>query len=118
MKTIICDIDGTLVEQVENYAEHLANGSKFKILPGVLEKMKEWETKHYRLILITGRKEGSRAVTEKMLSDLGIFYDQLIMGAGVGPRVLINDLKPHSPDTAMATAVNLKRNTGIADLDI
>lgn len=117
-KTILCDIDGTLIEQIENYAEHEANGSKFKLLPGVRDRLIEWESKHYRLILVTGRKEGSRRVTEKMLAELGIFYDQLVMGVGIGTRVLINDLKPGKEDTPMAVAYNLARNTGIGQVDV
>jgi phosphoglycolate phosphatase-like HAD superfamily hydrolase len=117
-KTILSDIDGTLVEQVENYAEHQASGAKFKILPGVTDKLKEWEKKGYRLILITGRKESGRRITEKMLEELGIFYDQLIMGVGIGPRILINDIKPEKTDLVMAHAINVPRNQGIADLDL
>ena len=33
-----------------------------------------------------------RITTERHLSELGIFYDQLIMGVGGGQRILINDL--------------------------
>ncbi len=116
-KTIFCDIDGTLIEQFENYMEHIANGSKFKVLPGVLDKLKEWETKNYRLVLTTARKESSRKLTEQTLSDLGIFYDQLIMGLGIGPRVVINDLKP-GRDTPMAEAINLVRNQGLSEIEI
>ena len=46
---------------------------------------------------------------------MGIVYDQLIMGVGGGPRVLINDLKP-GKDFNTATAFNLKRNTGIINV--
>lgn len=118
MKTIFCDIDGCLVEQIENYIEHIALGLKWKILPGVYDKLKEWESKGYRLILTTARKEGSRKVTEKMLDDLGIFYDQLVMGLGLGPRIVINDIKPGREHTVMAEAVNLKRNEGLKSVDV
>lgn len=117
IKTIFIDIDGTLIEQIENWAEHIAAGSKFKILPGTLEKLKEWETKGYRLILTTARRESGRRLTEQTLSELGIFYDQLVMGIGIGPRVVINDLKPGS-DTPMAEGISLPRNTGIGNVRI
>ncbi len=117
-KTVFCDIDGVLVDQNENYMEHVANGSKFKVLPGTLEKLREWEKKGYRLILTTGRKEGSRRITERMLDSMGIFYDQLVMGLGIGPRVIINDLKPDNPDLSMAEAINLKRNEGISEVKV
>jgi hypothetical protein len=118
MKTLFCDIDGCLIEQIENYVDHIASGAKWKVLPGVHDKLKEWETKGYRLILTTARKEGSRQITMKMLDELGIFYDQLIMGLGIGPRVVINDLKPHKEDIRMAEAINLKRNTGLESVNI
>ena len=117
-KSLFVDIDGTLIEQVENYMEHIANGTKFKTLPGVLSKLREWETKNYRLILTTARKEGSRKATEQTLSDLGIFYDQLVMGLGVGPCVIINDLKPGKEDVPMAEAINLRRNEGVEGVDV
>jgi len=117
-KCIICDIDGTLVEQHENYIDRVAKGIPAEILPGTLDKLKEWEKKGYRLILITARKESSRRITEESLTRLGIFYDQLVMGVGTGPRVIINDLKPDMSDMTMAVAVNIKRNEGIGNLDI
>jgi hypothetical protein len=118
VKTIFCDIDGCLIAQVENYMEHIANKRKFEVLPGTLAKLKEFETKDYRLILTTARKEGSRKITEQMLAELGVFYDQLVMGLGIGPRVVINDLKPGREDIPMAEAINLKRNEGIAKVNI
>ena len=53
---------------------------------------------------------------EKQLSEVGIFYDQLIMGVGGGKRYLINDLKPEGDKTAFS--YNLIRNTGINNLNL
>jgi hypothetical protein len=117
-KTIFIDIDGTLIEQHENYMERIAEGMPFKVLPGTLEKFKEWDTKCYNIILVTARRESSRALTERTLEELGVFYDQLIMGIGVGPRVVINDLKPNHPETPTAVAINLKRNEGIGGVNV
>ena len=58
-----------------------------------------------------------RKVTERQLSECGIFYDQLIMGIGGGKRVLINDRKPNKTED-YAISINLKRNYGIADIEI
>ena len=58
----------------------------------------------------------------KLQEELELFekeipYDKLIMGIGGGTRVLINDLKPDRPgDTAIA--INLKRDTGVKDVEI
>jgi hypothetical protein len=51
------------------------------------------------------------------LSKLGIIYDKLILGIGGGKRVLINDRKPDDNED-YAIAINLKRNSGIKNLDL
>ena len=117
MKTIICDIDGCLVEQNGHYANRVSQHVAFKMLPGTIDKFLEWDRKAYKILLITARKESSRKQTEKMLSDLGIFYDVLVMGMNTGQRVLINDLKPDS-DIETAVAINLPRNKGVSGIDV
>ncbi len=114
-KTIFCDIDGTLIA-------HYGDGTKQHlrqpvILPGVSEKIKEWDRKGFYIILVTGRKESTRKHTEEQLAISGIVYDQLIMGIGGGVRVLINDRKPDFPDDT-AVAINLDRNIGFSDVNI
>ena len=115
-KTIVCDIDGVLLR-------HFNDGMKSqllrqpKALEGTVEKLSEWDGLGYNIILLTGRRESSRRQTERHLEMLGIFYDQLVMGAGRGDRVLINDRKPDSErDTAYA--VNLTRNEGLKNVKI
>ena len=44
-------------------------------------------------------------------------YDQLIMGVGGGPRVLINDLKP-GKDIKMSVAFNINRNEGLSNVEV
>jgi hydroxymethylpyrimidine pyrophosphatase-like HAD family hydrolase len=114
-KTIICDIDGTLVKH-NIPAFNTSSDIKLELLPGTLEKLSEWDTKGYNIILITGRRESMRMATEKQLSELGIFYDHLIMGVGGGCRVLINDKKPDGKETAFSISPN--RNEGIKNIDI
>lgn len=118
-RTIFLDIDGTLIPHDRPLSEqHRRKEYPKKPLPGVLEKLIEWEGKGYRIILTTGRRECWRKFTEKQLFRMGFWYDQLIMGLGSGPRYLINDLKPWKPDEPMAHAINLTRNQGIGDLEI
>ena len=112
-KTIICDIDGTLVEHV-NPATAANISHDMKLLPGTLKKLMEWEANGFNIILLTGRKESMRIVTETQLSKVGIFYDQLIMGVGGGIRVLINDNKPNGDIAALS--INVERNKGINDI--
>jgi hydroxymethylpyrimidine pyrophosphatase-like HAD family hydrolase len=112
--TIICDIDGTLIKhQGDICKQHL----KSKLLNGTLEKLKEWDRKGYRIILLTGRREGVRKFTEEQLAKAGIFYDLLIMGVGNGKRFLINDRKPYANENT-AIAINLDRNKGIKNVNI
>jgi len=112
--TIFCDIDGTLIYH-QDAALSAWTDHKPAILDGTLDKLLEWDKKGYRIILTTGRKESMREVTVKQLSGLGIFYDQLIMGIGGGPRVLINDTKNGE---ITATAFVVKRNEGIKNIEI
>ena len=113
--TIICDIDGTLVEhQGDICQQHILD---LKLLDGTLEKLKEWDRKGYRIILTTGRRESVRKFTEEQLAKAGIFYDCLIMGVGNGKRILINDKKPSSEEDT-AIAFSLKRNEGIKNVNI
>jgi phosphoglycolate phosphatase-like HAD superfamily hydrolase len=114
-KTIICDIDGTLVfHHGDAFTQFYEEPT---LLPGVLEKFRQWSDRAYNIVLITGRRESERTMTEKQLCKLGIFYDQLIMGVGGGQRVLINDLKPSSEEPT-AIAFSLKRNAGLSDVEL
>lgn len=112
-KTIFCDIDGTLVKHVAPSIATSPN-HKMELLDGTLEKLLDWDKKGYYIILTTGRKESLRDITKKQLSEVGIFYDQLIMGIGGGARYLINDCKPEG--TKSAFSFNIERNKGINDI--
>lgn len=115
-KTIFCDIDGTLVKH--SVPTKTTNPNlDLELLPSVLEKLLEWDKKGYNIILVSGRRESSRPATEKQLSNLGIIYDQLILGIGGGKRYLINDKKDYS-DEDYAVAINLDRNLGIGGISI
>ena len=82
-KTIFCDIDGTLVkfpDTFEGFKDLPKGKHKMELLDGSLDKLWEWETSGYNIILTTGRKESMRPETEKQLREVGIFWDHLIMG--------------------------------------
>ena len=113
-KTIICDIDGVLLEHRNQGLSSQLNASP---LNGTIEKINEWDAKGYNIILITGRRESLRNKTEQQLLMYSIFYDQLIMGVGGGDRIVINDRKPNSKrDTAYS--INLNRNEGVNNVEI
>jgi dTDP-glucose pyrophosphorylase len=108
-KTIFCDIDGTIIKHLHKFSDL----GKFdaEILPGVINKFNEWDSKGYKIILTTARKESARAITEKHLNGLGLCWDMLIMGVTSGQRVLIND-KLNYKDPDRATSINLITNDG------
>jgi len=112
MKTIFCDIDGTLIKHHGSLSKQLV---KPELLLGTIATINSWDREGNKIILVTGRRESMRKVTEKQLSDLGIFYDKLIMGLGGFDRILINDRKTNGRTTAYA--YNLDRNCGISSLN-
>jgi len=114
-KTLFVDIDGTLIKHTGNLSKQILNEPE--LLSGTLEKLNEWDTKGYKIILTTGRKESLRKKTEEQLLKLGIFYDQLIMGLNRGERIIINDGKNDS-DIITASSIQIKRNEGINNINI
>ena len=111
MKTIICDIDGTIFKYVGGTSDVMKE--RVEPLPGVIEQMNRWEMEGSRLILITGRRESLRKKTEHDLQRFGIPYDVLLMGYADSGRVLIND----EGSKVKAHAVSLKRDEGFKDYE-
>jgi len=113
-KTIFCDIDGTLLAHAHTISNVLTGSAQ--ALPGVIDKINQWDSQGHRVILVTARKESTRAVTESQLTGLGIAWDQLIMGVTSGERYLINDkLEPDDRDRAVA--VNVITDGGFESVD-
>lgn len=102
-KTLFIDIDGTLLKHRGSESNILLKETE--ILPGVLEKLDEWDANGYTIILTTGRKE------------FGIFYDKLIMGLPRGERIVINDKKPNN-DMNTASSIQVIRNDGLKNIII
>jgi len=114
-KIIFLDIDGCVLYHKGNLSTQLI--AKPDLLPGVIEKLNEWDAAGHKIILVTGRKESMRKITEKQLSSVGVFYDQLVMGCNRGERILINDLKSDE-SLNVATAIELKRNKGLTEIKL
>ena len=110
-KSIFCDIDGTLWMHVGGVSAQ-AIEEKHELLPNTKQAIDMWDRLGYNIILTTGRKESLRKKTEHELLNLGIVYDQLIMGLGGGDRILINDKKPNGEKNT-CYAINITRNKGI-----
>ena len=114
-KTIFLDIDGCIFKHKGNMSTQFKDP---ELLPGVIEKINEWDAAGHKIILVTGRKETMRKLTEKQLEDFGIFYDQLVMGINRGERILINDKKTNTHghvdnNIKVASAIEITRNEGL-----
>lgn len=114
-KIIFLDIDGTILKHHGGHSSDLIS-QKTQLLPGVKEKLDEWEVEGCQIIITTGRKESYRKFTEKQLLVCGIAYDQLIMGLGRGERILVNDKKSDGSNAARAFCID--RNEGIGGIQL
>jgi NDP-sugar pyrophosphorylase family protein len=113
-RTIFLDLDGTVLDHVHTISDVYEKPPK--LLPGVREKLNAWDSAGHRIIITTARKESTRAITVQHLAELGIAYDQLIMGLTGGPRIVIND-KIQPSDLDRAQAVNVITNRGFGGID-
>lgn len=103
-KTIFCDLDGTILKHLHRFSD--IPKSEPILLNGVIEKINEWDSLGHKIIFVTARKESAREITEKHLKQLGLCWDQLIMGVTSGPRVVINDkLDKKYPNRAISVNV-------------
>ena len=115
-KTIFCDLDGTLVKH-SNPVDVQNPDLELEVLPGTHDKLREWDSKGYYIIITTGRKRSARESTKKQLSRAGILYDELIMGFGGAVRYIINDTKIGSKEDT-AYAITVERNKGLSGVKI
>ena len=115
MKTIICDIDGTLLDYQHDTIPQSGHKKEHVALAGAVEKMRQWEMRGCRIIIITGRRESERTRTEEELRYHHIPYDMLIMGFADTGRVLINDIS--GKGECKAHAVSLPRDEGLLKYD-
>ena len=113
-KTIFCDIDGTILKHIHKFSDITLDSQP--VLADVIKKFNEWDSQCHRIIICTARKESAREITERQLKNIGIAWDQLIMGCTNGERILINDkLSKKSKDRAVG--VNVITNEGFEDID-
>lgn len=113
-KTIFCDLDGTILKHCHKFSDVCS--TEPKLLSGVNAKFNEWDSKGYKIILTTARKESSRELTESHLRNLGLCWDYLLMGMTSGIRVLIND-KLRDEDKDRSIAINLITDSGFDSID-
>lgn len=116
-KTVVCDIDGTLLKHGKTAGNILTNETDPELLNNVKEVFDYWDLTGTCIILTTGRRESCRSHTEWELEQCGLTWDHLIMGVGSGPRLLVNDYKPETTNgettvTPKALTYNVERDAG------
>ena len=112
-KAIFCDIDGTILKHHGTTQRVIKKRSK--LLKGVLERFDHWDERGYTIIIVTGRRESLREITENQLRKFGLFWDYLIMGLGPGCRLLVGDNTPDGDITNFA--ISLERDGGFNQED-
>lgn len=93
-KTWIIDIDGTIFEH-NGYLK-----GKDRLLPGVKNFISKIPENDF-ILLITARTKENETRLKDELREFGIRFNQIIFGAPVGERILINDEKPSGLSTAI-----------------
>jgi len=115
--TLFIDIDGTILKHQKD-ATGACNAAYDEALPKVVQKFNDWSGKGYCIILTTARRESMRETTERQLRGVGLFWDHLIMGIGMGQRIVINDMKViDGKNFPTAIGVNLVRDEGFVNIE-
>jgi hypothetical protein len=114
VKTIFCDIDGTILRQVD-FNE--LNEKNFEVLPGAREKFREWIDAGHHIVITTARPESLRGVTIRQLGNAGFQFHQMVMGIGREERILINNNSKGDPNRDRALSVSVRRDDGFYHSD-
>lgn len=113
-KTLFIDLDGTVFKHLHTISDVQTNEPE--ILPGVVQKINEWDSQGHKIIFVTARKESTRQITESHLRKFGLAWDMLIMGVASGERLIIND-KLYESHNNRATAINVITNQGFQNIN-
>lgn len=114
INTYFIDLDGTIFKHSHKYS---ALRDHPQLCPGVKEALDEIDSRGDKIILVSARKESSRKFTQKILDDLNVPYDQLILAIGQGKRYLIND-KISEDSKSRSRAVDVITDKGWSIKDI
>jgi dTDP-glucose pyrophosphorylase len=110
-RSIFCDVDGVLLR---HQAGPSSPGETFHYPASPVQNnvsllVRAFRDGHY-IALTTSRRESERADLTCELARLGIRYQDLIMGIADGPRYLLNDRRPQTPQFDRAIALNVERD--------
>ena len=88
-KAVIFDIDGTLADsqhrlqyleqQPKQWDKFFSESIKDKYIPAVYNEYKKYKKAGHKIIILTGRPENQRALTEEWLYKKDIQYNELYM---------------------------------------
>lgn len=112
-ETILCDVDGVLLKHNPHSNDNLEDN---KLLGNCVVMLKNLKQENKKIILVTARPKETYSTFVKLLEQLDIVYDDIVMGLNPGPRYLINDIKPSFPFVKQALCFNLSRDNGIDNL--
>jgi hypothetical protein len=112
--TVFCDLDGTVVVHQDQPTAETA----LRLLDGAVERLADWVSVGYRVVLTTARPSEQAEALENLLRQAGVPFHDLIVGLPSGPRYLINDRKPSKILTAQAVAREVDRDVGIVDVEL
>ncbi len=90
-RTFVVDLDGTLIQHNGERGNAWNQWQEHRLLPHAVARLNELQHEGAYVVLLTGRKESCRVRLECALKAAGVFYDVLVMGAGEGERVIVND---------------------------
>lgn len=113
--TYILDIDGCIFKHQGKDPTSQFDETR-PLLDGVTKFFEDCGKKGHRIILLSGRRESMRAITERQLHNAGISYDALILGATNAIRVLVNDTKPYANENNTAIAYSIPRDSGLSTI--
>jgi NDP-sugar pyrophosphorylase family protein len=113
-KTYLLDLDGTVLMHAHKYS----NLSRVpELCPGVKEALDEIDSRGDKIILMSARKESARKITESILNELSVPFDQLVLNVGQGCRVIVNDKStPRAESRCRAVDVIADAGWSTADL--
>ena len=139
MKTILFDLDGTIanidhrrihleksVPDWESFNNELGNDTPNKPIVELYNTL--WEIKRFEIIIVTGRMEGTRKITEEWLKSNNIPFERLVMRPNKDFRPdheikkeILTKLKAENKDILFTVddrqqVVNMWRSSGITCL--
>ncbi len=106
---LFIDLDGVIVQHsASHFPPYYGETGEIKENAQILRQLRQ--SGKFQIIITTARHPKFRKITEEQLSNIGIEYDELLMGMYHCKRIIINDYSRSNPFKS-CDAINLKRNS-------